>query len=42
MDNNTTVPQEDKVAFKKSAQLSIDKESSLRGKRFRLITRIEE
>ena len=42
MDNNETVLQEDKVAFKKSAELSIDKESSLRGKRTRWITRIEE
>ena len=42
MNNNPTVLQEDKVAFKKSAELSIDKESSLRGKRTRWITRIEE
>ena len=42
MDNNETVLQEDKVAFKKSAQLSLDKLSNLRGKRSRLITRIEE
>ena len=42
MNNNTTVLQEDKVAFKKSAQLSLDKLSNLRGKRSRLITRIEE
>ena len=42
MNKNPTVPQEDKAAFNKLAQLSVDKHRNLCGKRSRLITRIEE